>query len=800
MLRHFHRDKAYALINVLSLSLALACSIILALYITSEVTYDQHNVNHERIFRIANVHTVAGRADSFAITSQYLGPLFLKEYPHAGQFIRVNPMPRTLLKYEDKAIYWEDIKMVDENMFEVFTHKAVYGDLSGALQDPSSIAVSESFARAYFGDQNPVGKTITDGTFNHRISAVFEDLPDNTHVKYNALIPMKFNEQFGKTDEKASPRQLFWLSATTYIMLSPELNQQDLQRLLDEFYQNVMSEQGNSYEISVEFVVQPLSKVHFDSRWEHDEPTGNILYVYGFIAVAVFILLVAGINYTNLAVARASVRSKEIGMRKILGAQRSQLILQFLGESVAYAIVALIVGCLLVYLAEASTPLMTLLGKSTLVDLLKEPDVLIWIVVGTLIVGAGAGAYPALYLSSIQPLSSLTLTKGVSRARMRELLVFVQLFVSVGVLASTIVMSNQMHYLAEKPLGYNKYNKVSIRLVGVDVLEKVPVIRNELLKNSNILGFTQSYFLPPGRTVSTNTMQIEDNQGQMVRKLIDNTSVGADFFEMMEIEIVQGRDFSKRLLTDIGTSVVVNETLVEIMGWDQPIGKRIQLSNSRVVGVMKDFHFNSLHLPMTAMFLRPIPEPNYSKVPPLQRANTARYFIVHIAEEDKFQTINYLEKVISQFDPEHPFEYWFFDDLLDEMYENERNLMQLTGAFSAICIFIACLGLFGIAAFTTEQRTKEIGIRRVLGASMPQIVWLLTKRLMLLVLVASLLASIVSYQVMTEWLSVFAYYLDVDIWVFIVSTFVVGSLAFVTIALRAAQSARTNPVNALRYE
>ena len=800
-LRHFYREKSYALINVVGLSLAIACALILFLYIRSELTYDQHNESHERIYRIANVYNANGKEDRFAVSSHSLGPLFVKEFPQVGEFVRFRDPGRGLYRYEDTAIFWTDVRLADENVFRGFTHKAIFGDLENALADPFAIAVSESFSRAYFGERNPVGEKLKTDVFDFRITAVFEDQPDNSHLKYDALISMNVLENYGLSDQNASPQQLFSVGEYTYIFLSPDLDQHALQTMFASFYDKVMSEIGNRIQLSAEFVPQPLAEVHFDSSFGYDELTGNIFYVYGFFAVAVFVVLVACINYTNLATARATKRAKEIGMRKIIGAERWQLIIQFMGESVGYAIAALLLGVFLVVLAEAYTPLSSWLGKGTLLDLSGEPLVIIWIVMGTVLVGLLAGIYPALYLSSVAPLSALTATKKMraSGLHLREILIFLQFLVSVGVLASTILMQIQMRYVASKPLGFDRENKLAITLRGVETLEKIPVIRNELMKDANVRGFTESTYVP-GQGVSIQLLQVENNDGQMERTSLNHIAVGKEFIDVMDIEVIEGRDFSKRLLTDVGMSVVVNETLVKNMGWDNPIGKRIQEFNARVVGVVKDFHFASLHEPVVPMFLRPFPPADYSNVPPLQRPLQARTIIVSVASEDIFRTINYIDSVISEIDPQHPFEFRFFDDLLNELYENETNLMYLTSVFAGICMFISCLGLFGVAAFTTEQRTKEIGIRKVIGATTLQIITMLARNLMYLVIVASVLASFVSYYVMDIWLDVFAYRVDIEVWVFIAASLMVAAIAFATVAAQSSKTALSNPVNALRYE
>ncbi len=799
--RTFVREKAYALINIVGLALAIASGIVLSVYIRSELTYDQHHVNNARIFRVVNEFTSSGKTDRFAASSMALGPLVLRQFPDLGTYVRFRPTGRTVFRVGDTEIYWEDVLMADVNVFDVFTHRAIFGDLAAALQDPSAIAISESFSKRYFGDRNPVGETIVTDTFDFHVTAVFADLPDNTHLKYSALLSMKRLESFGFSDDRVTPQQVFNVGIYTYFLLNAGLTQQNLNDSLTAFYDQQLASFASQIQLAGRFDTQPLTAIHFDTGWSYDQPTGNIFYVYAFMAVAAFVLLIACINYTNLATARATKRAREIGMRKVIGAERPQLIAQFLAESLTYAVVALILGFALVVLAERLTPLNLLLGKAHLLEAMLQPGVLLSAIAATVVIGLAAGAYPALYLSSIPPLSAITMTQQGRRpgVRLREALVFIQFLVTVGVLASTLMMGVQMRYVHDKPLGFNDANKISVRLTGVDAVEKIPVIRNELVKNSSVLGFVETSYVP-GDPVPINLMRVENNDGVMESTGLHHIAVGRDFVEVMGIEIIAGRDFSKRLLTDVGTGVVVNETLVQMMGWENPIGKRIDFGDSRVIGVMKDFHFTSLHEPVTPMFLQPFPPDNFANVPPLQRNLISRTIVVSVTGDHLFQTINDIDAVVSRVDPKHPFEFRFFDDLLNELYADESHLMALTGALAGICIFISCMGLFGLAAFTTEQRTREIGIRKVLGATTTQIILMLTRNLLLMVVIAAGLGSIVSWLVMTEWLQAFAYRADMEVWVFIVASATVAAVSFTTVALQSAGTARANPVDALRYE
>jgi len=406
--RTLYREKIYALINVVGLALAIACCLILLLYVRSELTYDLHNLNHENIYRIAVEFTSNGKSDRFAANSAALGPLLLKDYPQIGDFVRFQPVARNAYKFEDLKIYWDDVYLADDNVFDVLTHKAIFGDLKSALKEPYSIAISRTFSERYFGLENPVGRSINTDATSYKINAVFEDLPDNSHLKYSALTSMNVMPLIGQDDAEATPNQLFSATGYVYIELADDMEGGELKRLLEVFYNKAAADIGKQAELNAVYFPQKLASIHFESGWEYDQPTGNIFYVYAFVAVAIFVLLVACINYTNLATARAIKRSKEVGMRKVIGAERSQLIAQFLGESAIYTFAALLLGVVLVELAEVFTPLNSLLGKASLLDLAQEPVIFGWIIGGTVIVALLAGGYPAFYLLSILPLSSLS--------------------------------------------------------------------------------------------------------------------------------------------------------------------------------------------------------------------------------------------------------------------------------------------------------------------------------------------------------------------------------------------------------
>lgn len=792
--RIFYREKAYALINLSGLSMAIACFLILGLYLRSELTYDRHNLRHKEIFRIVNEFTAAGSPESFAYTSFALGPLLKRDYPEVKNFVRFRPaaLPNKLLiRTEDnKAIYWDNIWFTDPNVFDIFTHKIIYGDPKTALKDPSSAAVSESFARKYFGDANPIGKTILAEIapqIPRKITLVFSDLPENTHLKYDALFYE--NTNFGTTP----PEQLlFGVNWLTYLVMPENYNVDRFKLINDSFWTRYMKARGEQSKMYWKSWLQPLADIHLYSEVGYDLPTGNRYYVYGFSAVAIFILLVACINHINLAIARAAKRAKEIGMRKILGVPRSRLISRFLAEALFFAVIATLISAALVELVLKLTPINVLLGKPLVLDLKGEPILLLYMLGVSLLVGLLSGSYPALYLSSIRPISALASSLGGKGGfRLREMLVLIQFTVSVIVIACTIIMASQIRYITGKPLGFDKQHRIIINLRSNDVVQKYDLIKNDLSKNSHILGVAAcSGMVGTGSGIPFNTVGVDNNEGVSEAVGFNHIAVTDNYLDVMGMKLVTGRDFSKRLLTDIGGTFVVNEAMVKTRGWQQPLGKRIQGINGggKVIGVVNDFHVKSLHSQVEPFVMY-----QFRDVYP-------RTMIVKISDTDILKTVKFLQDTLAAYDPRHPFEYRFLDDVIDNQYLSDNNLMRMTGIFSGICIFISCLGLFGLAAFATEQRNKEIGIRKVLGASASQIIIMLAKKTLWLVLAGSVVASIVAYYAMDEWLSGFAYRTTIYPLIFLLSAVVVIMVAFVTIVLQSYRAAQANPALMIRYE
>jgi putative ABC transport system permease protein len=806
-LRNLHRERLYALINTLGLALAFACCIVLGLYLRSELSYDRHHENHERIYRLVNTLAVGVNPQGLAVTSPIIAPMMAETYPEIGayvRFIRATGQGDIMFTHGTDAAYWDDVYAVDANVFDVFTHKAVFGDIDTAFSNRESIAVSESFARHYFGDENPIGETVEiavddDGDVS-TISLVFEDLPANTHLKYDVLFPLNASRLTPENEIQRIQRLFdFGNFIYSYFVMPEDYDVRDFQAISQDFFERNMKGVADSMGGTWRGWLEPLADIHLQSDLLYDRPTGNPYYVYGFAAVAIFIVIVASINYVNLATARALRRARSVGMRKILGANRSMLVLQFLGEAVLFALIATVIGIVIVEVALTLTPLEPLLGTRIDIDLLGEPRLAAIIAAAGLLVGLLAGLYPALYLSGWAPLSALVTTTRSARGsyRFRQVLVFLQFAISIAVVASALIMAAQMRYIQNKPLGFEPENRVMITLRGTDLIRRAPVITNELSALPGVLGVADTTIIM-GQALPAGSPIVESATGAMEPFNSGIMFVGERFLEVMGARIVAGRDFSTRLLTDVGTRFLVNEKFVRERGWDQPLGKQMSIGTDigRVIGVVEDFNFKSLHDAIEPIAITLQPE-----LPPeANDRGTQRILVVNIAGDALAPTLRLLEQKFAELDPRQPFAYRFVDEFIGAQYASDQSLMRLVAVFAGICILIACLGTYGLAAFTTEERTKEIGIRKVLGATGGQIVLLLSRNILILILGGAVFASLGAWLAMDIWLENFAYQVPINPLLFVVATAVALVLALATVAVQSLGTTIRDPAVALRHE
>lgn len=810
MLRHYllvairmlAKEKIYVFINVFSLAFGVGSFIIFQLYLKSELSYDRHYSKHENIYRVSSLFDDAGGGQShFAINAAGLGPLLIQDNPDMGEQVRVRSSSQNVLNHQDKSFSWDSIFMVDENYFDIFDHEILAGDPQTAFSDIYSIAVSESFARSYFGDEDPIGKTVENDDFTFRITLLFADQPENTHLKFDVLYPYRFFGAFVPNYEENYISGLFGSNTYTYLHLNPNFNIGNFPKVIEDFMDKYLDGDGFGVELT------SLDSVHYEQGLIGDRPSGNILYLYGFSAVAIFILLVACINYINLATARATKRSKEVAMRKILGAKRGQLVGQFMGESFVFTFLAMIIGLALAVSALAFSSIGLLLGKETLLNDLASFSGALSVFGLGVSVAILSGLYPAFYLSSISPLAAMGSAprawyRGPS---LRQSLVLIQISISIGVIACTLLMTQQMQYIANKPLGLSTKNQLWVNLRGAAAIEAIPALRNELIANASINQVVDMELLPQFGTY-INPVSLQDNNGALVRDTIDFMRVGLNYVEAMGIDLTRGRTFAEDNSVDPTSTVIVNETLARRMGWDEPIGKQITLGGETqvtVIGVTADFHYASLQNAIGALVMRPL-NSNFENLSATRRALLQRNLLINIEGENVLDTFNSIEAIVRRFDPSHRFEPKFLDTELRALYKPETNLTNLIELFAGICVLISTMGLFGLASFNTQLRYREIAIRKVLGANAFQVVSMLSKNFLIMLFIASLPATAISYFTISKWLERFAYRAEPDLIAamapYAIAIVAVSFVALIIVSAQSLKTAQSNPVEALRYQ
>jgi putative ABC transport system permease protein len=803
VLRKLYREKLYAFINLAGLSLAVACCLILALYLQDELGYDRHFENHENIYRIVEEFDNQGNLDAFARTGFSLGYLMKQDFAEVVDYVAFTPLPSIMMRHGDDGFFWDSMYRVTPNVFDVFSHEIVFGDPDVDLSERRGIAVSETFAKRYFGDENPVGEIMTSDVLGPMpIALVFADLPENTHLKYDLLLPVaQTAATMGSIFQQQ--QQLWQTPSFTYLLMEDGFDPASFEQMGAQFFEQHMSQVARLQGVSMRYWLEPLAYVHLFSGVQRDRPGGNLAYVYAFGAIAIFIMVLACINYTNLATARSVKWAKEVGMRKILGASRVALMAQFLMEAFFFALLATVLGVVIVEVVLELTSINQLLGKSLTLDLFGDPRLLGATVLFALFLGVLSGIYPAFYLSSWAPIASLVSSNSAGRRNvyLRKGLVMLQFTISIATISGTLLMAKQMRYLSDLDLGFARENRIVIDLVGADLIQDVPIIREALLKNPNVLAVA-SHEQILGRLEDMRSASVQNNEGENEPVTINVSRVDGDFLDAMGISIVSGRGLSDRLLTDTGKNTVVNEAFVRYMGWDEPIGKTIfdsQNGQLRVVGVMQDTHFQSLRNvidPLAYVLF----DDDWDAMGPQQRAVTRRYLTVNVAGEGIRDTLDFIEDQFEAFDPRYPFQFRFLDESLDELYRSEDDLMKLIAIFAGVSVFIACLGLFGLASFTTEQRRREFSIRKVLGASPLQIVQLVSGNVFLLVLIGGIAGSVAAYFAIDDWLLGFAYHTSIGFAAFAIAIVAALCVAYVTVALQSFRFAQNDPVDALRYE
>lgn len=797
--RNLTKYKFISFINLFGLTVGLTCCLLITAYIVNELSYDRYNKNADNIYRVErtflNAETGALSLQLGAVAPPF-GPLLQNDFQAVKKMTRILPIGTSAIKYKENIFNQDNICFADENLFNVFDFKVAKGNPALALSDPYSVMMTEQTAKKYFGNADPMNKIVRlNNQFDFKVTGIYKALPSNSHWHPDVMI--SFNTLKDSAIYGANNLMTNWGNNAfyTYLLVPDHFNVKKFESQLPAFQNRHIPSDGKYKATDYSILsLRKLTDIHLYAHTDEEiEINGDIKRVYIFSAIALFILLIACINYMNLSSARSVLRAKEIGVRKTAGAAKGELIAQFLTESVFIAWLAALLSFALTFVMLPW--LDQLSGQNLSINNLFQWKIMIVILLVPFIVGIVSGIYPALYLSSFEPAKVLKgiIKKGGGNISFRKALVIFQFSISIILIIATVIVFQQLNYIQNKSLGFDKSHVVTLRYNSA-LNESYPSFKNELLSNSNIKEVALSSRIPSGRLLDSQGSQLNRGDSLAPSKAdIKNVVTDEDFIPTYGIKIVAGRNFSKNYGMDTA-SFLINETAVkalELKSNQEAIGKQFQYGGRKgtIVGVFNDFNFESLHQ-------RIIPLVLYE---PLTGDGAGGNISVKISGNVP-AALAQIEKTWKKYLPEIPFEYKFLDDRYAKLYEAEIKESTILIIFSCIAIFIACLGLFGLSAFTITQRVKEIGIRKVLGATTGSIVELISKDFLLLVVIAAVIAFPVAWYAMHHWLQNFAYRIDIAWWVFILAGIIAIVIAFATISFQAIKVATSNPVKNLRSE
>jgi putative ABC transport system permease protein len=793
--RNITRNKLFSAINILGLSLGIALCLTIMLYVQDELSYDKFNKNADNIVRVVFHANLNGGKIDESVAMAPVAQTMKKDFPEVQDAVRLLGLGTQKVIYQDKIFKDDRFVLADPQFFSMFTIAFVEGDSKTALLHPGTVVITKSTAEKYFGKENAIGKTlaINDNTNKYNVTGVIEDIPANSHFHFDMFGTM-IGFQQANSDS--------WLGGSfhTYLLLKSGTDLKKMEARLPAMVEKYMGPQiqqqmglslqqfrtkGNS----LGFALQPLKDIHLNSNTTTEfEPGGNATYIYIFGGVAIFMLIVACINFINLSTAGASKRAKEVGVRKVAGSGKFQLISQFLSESMLISLFALLIA--FVFMQLAFPAFNNISGKQLSFGIKAG---LACIGLG-LLVGMVAGTYPAFYLSSFRPIAVLKgkLTSNHKSFGLRSGLVVFQFFISVVLIIGTIVVYQQMKYIQTKDLGFRKEQLITIPnsyALGNNQL----AYKQQMMRDPRIVNATMSYYKPAGPSNYNNALAFPQGNNNNVVDGVD-FHVDENYIPVFGMKLVSGRNFSRDFASD-SSAIILNETAASALGWNSlnAINKTVIRQNSdkgnnypfHVIGVIKNFNFKSLHEAISPLYMTLQPEGG---------------LIFKIRVTDIANLLATMKKQWDSFHPEEPFTYAFMDDLFNQTYAAEQKTGTILNIFSVLTIFVACLGLFGLATYTAEQRTREIGIRKVLGASMPQITEMLSKDFLKLVSIASLIAFPIAWWAMNKWLQGFAYRVSIGWWVFAIAGMMALLIALVTVSWQAIKAAMANPVRSLRSE
>jgi len=793
--RNLFRNRAYTLINLIGLSLGLACCLLIVLYVQDELAYDQFHEKKDRIYRVSAEMSMGGNADHYAMTSMAVGPQITERYPEVDTFARFMHSSNDItVRYEQQMYNEGQIYIADPQVLDVFSFPLVAGDPRTALSGPGMVVLTERLAQKYFGSDQALGKRIKLNTTEYEVTGVMKNLPTHTDFPVNGLISVE-----NLPDQTQQVMNWDWgrIAFFTFIVFKKPEQAIGFEAKLEEFVAErvIPFWEENGIKGEMIYHLTALPALHFRTDMSYDTPKGNRNYLYVFSIVALFILLIACFNYINLAIAQSAKRSVEVGVRKATGAARGQLIGQFMGESFLLTLLALLLAIIWV---ELALPWFNqVAGKSFSASIIFQPIYLLSMLAVAILAGLLAGGYPALFLASLKPVDvlkgKLTL-KG--KQSLRKVLVVLQFSISIALIIGTLVVREQMSYMKDRDLGFEKDQTLIVQVPwDTTVQNRLPLIQEELLRHPAVEKVAASRNGLPGMNTGALLMRVEQD-GQLHESQFNISFIDDRYLPTLGIEVLEGRNFDASRGTESQQAFIVNEAFVREQGWENAIGKRMQWGlqadnqaayDGAVIGVVKDYHYASLHNSIDPIVLLYAPA-NFNRL------------ILTLDGRQVSEGLAYVNEVWQARDPNHPMEYFFLDNFFDQQYEREARLMELFSFFSLLTIAIACMGLFGLASYITQQRTKEIGIRKVLGADRGQILWLIFRDFALLVGIAVVLASVGSWVSMKSWLTGFAFAVPMPVYAYLLAGFIAFMIALLATSYHTLRVVKANPAHALRYE
>jgi len=776
-IRNIVRYKLYSFINISGLAIGVAVCLLVFLFIRHEMSYDRFHLSSDRIYKI--IRETGEGNELEGVTPLPLCEALKTDFPEieALQIRRAS----NVISYEENSFTEKRFCYVDSNFFKVFSFHLIKGNPNTVLDNPNSVVVTEEISKKYFGNENPIGKTIlSDNKDPLVVTGVMENVPENSHIRFDFLSPKSGFIQDWMND---------WHPCmfSTYILLPESYSVRTVAQKLPGFLEKYMGKDESKYQ---RLKLQPLRDVYLysaDIKFNQIDKLGDINEIYIFSTIAVIILILASINYMNLATSRYSNRIGEIGIRRVIGARRRQLVKQFLGESIITCLIAVMISILLV---ELFLPVFnSLMGKDLRMGIFTDTRIFGALILFSVILGLASGSYPAIFLSSFSPLNVIksSVTPGVKGLLLRKILIVVQYTMAVAFIICTVIVFSQLNFIRNKNLGFSKENLVSIDM-PYQLRDNFDTYKNEVMKDKGVVKIARSESIPPNPLGTVNPIEfvIDGEKKTLWARVM---YVDFDFIETLGFKIKEGRSFSKEYGTDETEAFIFNEAAIKSLATDNVIGKEVKYfgEERKIIGVVKDFNYWTLR----------------EKIEPVVIFLKKDYcwrIAARIRSGNIAQTMSFLENKWEDIFPDWPFEFSFVDSDLNELYNKEKKLEGLSGYLTVLAVFIACLGLFGLSSFTAKKRTKEIGIRKVLGASVTDIIKLLSKEFLILVCIADIIALPIAFYFTNKWLQDFSYKIDPSIWIFIFSGFLTLLIATLTVSYQAIKAATSNPVESLRYE